>query len=138
MLPQRVWSRHANPKSGWTRLAAYPLLVYAVYARSNRLLAAVVAFLAINPFLFPAPETEPDDWMYRAVRAEEWWSDQGRPFVGVGYPQVLSLFGLLAFSCNLYAARKRRPVATVIATVATMGLKLWFVDELVRRHEAAG
>ncbi|MFC6719508.1 DUF6653 family protein [Natrialbaceae archaeon GCM10025810] len=136
MLPDEVWARHSNPKSGWTRLLAYPALIYAVYARSWRLLGATLAFLAVNPFVFPEPKTEPDDWMYRVVRAEQRWSEAGRPFVGVGFPQVINLIQVPVFAYNVYSAVRRRPVRTIVSTAATMALKLWFVDELVKRDDS--
>ncbi|MDF9747020.1 DUF6653 family protein [Natrinema salsiterrestre] len=137
MLPDFVWDRHSNPKSGWTRLLAYPVLIAAGFTRRWRLLALTVAFLVCNPLLFPEPESESDDWMHTVVRAEQQWSDRGRPFIGLGFPQILNLLQLPVFASNIYAVYERRPVATVVTTAATMGLKLWFVAELVRRYDPA-
>lgn len=138
MLPDAVWNRHANPKSGWTRLLAYPVLVAAVYARNVPLLGATIAFLVVNPLLFPEPDPEEGDWMTDAVRAEQWWTETDRPLVGLGFPQVLNLLLVPVFAYNLIAAVRRRPVATVVTTVATMALKLWFVAELVVRYRVRG
>ncbi|MEF8806706.1 DUF6653 family protein [Natronomonas sp.] len=135
MLPDAVWRRHSNPKSGWTRLLAYPVLILAVYTRKWALLGLTLGFVAVNPVLFREPEEEPDDWMYRGVLAERQWSERGKPFVGLGFPQVLSLVQIFAFLANLYAAYKRKPLATVATTVATMALKLWFVNELIKRYD---
>jgi hypothetical protein len=135
MLPETAWERHSNPKSGWTRLLAYPVLILGIYTRKWVALALTLLFIAINPVLFSAPDEEPDDWMYRGVLAERQWSERGKPFVGLGFPQVLSLVQIFAFVGNLYAAYKRRPVATALSTAVTMGLKLWFVSELIRRYD---
>lgn len=137
MLPDTAWERHSNPKSGWTRLLAYPALIVGIYTRKWVALGATLFFIAINPVLFSAPDEEPDDWMYRGVLAERQWSDRGKPFVGLGFPQVLSLVQIFAFLANLYAAYKRRPLATAATTVATMALKLWFVNELIKRYDAS-
>lgn len=133
MLPESVWRRHSNPKSGWSRLLSYPVLVFALYARKPRLLGATAAFVALNPVLFPEPESEPGDWMYRVVRAEEEWTAAGNPLVGLGYPQVLNLVQIPVFCYNVYAAYRRYPARTLLSTAATMALKLWFVSELVGR-----
>ena len=133
VLPDDAWARHSNPKSGWSRLLAYPVLIVAIYARDRRLLAGTLAFLAVNPVLFPAPDAESDAWMARVVRAERRWTDAGNPLFGLGFPQVLNLLQVPVFAYNLYAAARRRPVGTVLATAATMALKLWFVNELVKR-----
>jgi hypothetical protein len=135
MLPDTAWERHSNPKSGWTRLLAYPALIVGIYTRKWVVLGATLLFIAVNPILFPAPEEEPDDWMYRGVLAERQWSERGKPFVGLGFPQVLSLVQSVAFLANIYAAYKRKPLATAAGTVATMALKLWFVNELIKRYD---
>lgn len=137
MLPETVWRRHSNPKSGWSRLLSYPLLVLALYTRKAWLLGATLAFVVLNPILFAEPETEPDDWMYRVVRAEREWTEAGNPLLGLGFPQVLNLLQIPVFCYNVYAAYRRYPVRTVLSTVATMALKLWFVAELVDRTAAA-
>ncbi|WP_265109797.1 DUF6653 family protein [Halosolutus halophilus] len=140
MLPESVWDRHANPNSGWSRLATYPVLVFALYARKWWLLALTGLFVLVNPILFPEPdpETATDDWMFRVVRAEQQWTDDGNPLLGLGFPQVLNLVQVPVFCYNLYAAYRRQPVRTLLATIATMGLKLWFVAELVDRYAPDG
>jgi hypothetical protein len=137
MLPDTVWRRHSNPKSGWTRLLAYPALILGIYTRKWLALGVTLVFVAVNPVLFSEPEEEPDDWMYRGVLAERQWSERGKPFVGLGFPQVISLLQIGAFAGNLYAAYKRKPLATALGTVVTMALKLWFVNELIKRYDPA-
>ncbi|PCR89909.1 hypothetical protein [Natrinema ejinorense] len=75
--------------------------------------------------------------MATVVRAERQWIDRGRSFIGVGFPQVLNFAQFPVFAYNVYAVYERRPLETVVATAATMGLKLWFVAELVRRYDGA-
>lgn len=137
MLPDDAWARHSNPRSGWTRLLAYPVLIVAIYARDRRLLAGTLGFLAVNPVLFSEPEAETDAWMSRVVRAEQCWTDAGNPLFGLGFPQVLNLLQVPVFAYNVYVAVKRRPVETAVATAGTMALKLWFVNELVKATENA-
>jgi len=132
MLPDAVWERHANPLSGWSRLLAFPVLIVAIYTRKWLALAATVGFLAVNPLLFPAPEEEPDAWMYRVVRAEQHWTDADNSLFGTDFPQVLNVLQIPAFLLALGGALKRRPLATIVGTAATMALKLWFVNELVK------
>lgn len=134
MLPDWVWARHSNPKSGWSRLLAYPVLILAVYARRWTLLGATVVFLLVNPLLFSEPESETDDWMYRAVRAERQWSE-GNSFVGLRFPAVLNLVQIPVVGYNLYVTYERRAVETLVSTGAVMVLKLWFVNELVKRYD---
>ena len=63
-FPDRFWDRHSNPKSGWTRLLATPVLVFAIYGRKWLLAGLTVLFIAVNPILFPEPdEAATDDFM---------------------------------------------------------------------------
>jgi hypothetical protein len=128
------WDRHANPASGWSRVPTGPLLLYAVYARNWRLLAAVVAFVVVNPILFP--EREPADpaeegWMTRGVRGEQLWlrgTDAGRA-------NLLNVAAVPVFCYAVYAAVRRKPRATAVATAASMALKLAFVNEMAKLYE---
>lgn len=71
-IEEMFWSRHSNPRSGWSRVPTGPVLIYAVYRRDRRLFLAGVLWVTINPFLFAPPETD-DAWMTRGVLAERWW-----------------------------------------------------------------
>jgi hypothetical protein len=135
-LEATMWRRHANPKSGWTRLPSGAALVYAVYTRNVRLLVAVLAWIAINPFLFPPPD-EADAWMTRAVRAEQWWLyEQENATVGIDYPNVANAVGALGFCCALAAAWRRRPAGAAVGAIVSVALKLWWLRVLVSRYDA--
>lgn len=136
-LADAFWARHSNPASGWSRVAVSPLLVYAVYRRNWRLLAAALAFTAANPVLFSRPERT-DNWMSRGVLAEREWIEAGNGTVGASYPNALNLLSAPAWLVALLAALRRRPVATVLGTATAMALKLWWVDEIVRRTGVTG
>lgn len=136
-VEELLWSRHANPKSGWTRVPTGAVLVYAVYRRNWRLLLAGLLWAAINPVLFSPPETR-DAWMTRGVLAERWWvREQGNRTFGLSYPNVCNTVGALAFGYALLAAWRRRPVDAAVGTVLGSVLKLWWVGVLVRRYDAA-
>lgn len=88
---EQFWTRHSNPKSGWSRVATSPLLVYAVYRRKWRLLAAGLFWVVVDPVLFPPPESD-DAWITRAVLAERWWvRNEENGTVGLSYPNVCNL-----------------------------------------------
>lgn len=136
-LESTMWRRHANPKSGWSRLPTGAVLVYAVYRRDVRLFLATLVWTAVNPFLFPPPE-ETDAWMTRAVRAERWWiNDRENATVGLGYPNACNTAGALGFCYALYAAWRGNPTGATLGTAASVVLKLWWLRVLVRRYDAA-
>ncbi|AJF24708.1 DUF6653 family protein [Haloarcula sp. KBTZ06] len=141
-LPNSVrdwfWSRHSNPKSGWSRVPTGAVIVYAVYQRRWRLLTAALLWTAINPILFAPPDTE-DAWMTRAVLAERWWlREQDNGTMGLDYPNVCNTGGALASTIALYAAWRRRPVSAAAATLAMSGLKLWWLREIVQQYDKRG
>lgn len=131
----RLWARHSNPRSGWSRVPTGPVIVYALYGRRWRLLLAALLWTAVNPVLFPPPETE-DAWMTRAVLAERWWiREEENRTVGPNYPNICNTVGALAFVSALVAAWRRRPVGATLGTVLGVGLKLWWLRVLVRRYD---
>ena len=136
-LADVFWARHANPWSSGTRILATPVLVYAIYRRNRRLLAATLAFVAVNPVLFPRP-ARTDRWLSRIVLAERVWIDEDNGTMGLDYPNVLNLLNVPASLLAVYAAVRRRPAATVLATATAMVLKLWWVDAIVRLTGVTG
>lgn len=136
-LRDAFWARHASPWSSGTRILATPVLVYAIYARNRRLLVATLAFVAVNPVLFPRP-ARTDRWLSRIVLAEREWIEAGNGTTGLSYPNVLNLLNVPASLLAIYGAVRRRPLATLFGTAAAMALKLWWVDAIVRLTGVTG
>lgn len=134
VLPEWAWERHANPWSGWTRAATTPVLVYALYRRDWRLLAAAIGWLVVNPAAFPAP-TDDEAWMTRGVLAEREWLRRGNGTFGTSWPNVLNLLNLPVTLYVGWATLRRRPLHAVVATALLMALKLLWIDELIARIE---
>lgn len=134
-LEDVLWARHANPKSGWSRVPTGAVLVYAVYRRDWRLFLAGTLWAAINPFLFSPPATE-DAWMTRGVLAERWWvREEENGTLGPTYPNVCNAAAAVAFGYALLAAWRRRPAGAAVGTVLGSALKLWWIGVLVRRYD---
>lgn len=130
VLPEWVWRRHANPWSGWSRVATTPVLVYALYRRDWRLVGATLCWLVGNPAAFPPPKTA-DAWMTRGVLAEREWLKQGNGTIGISWPNVLNL---VSGAMTLYvgwATLRRRPIHAVVATALLMGSKLYWISEII-------
>lgn len=126
------WERHANPKSGWSRLLATPLILLAVYFGSKRLLTLALGWTAVNPIVFSRVDRETDrpSIMTRGVDAERAWF-QGD--LDPGAWERLNGLSAAPFAYALYAAYRRRPVRTAVAGAVSMALKLAFVFGIARR-----
>lgn len=131
------WARHASPWSAGTRILASPVLVYAIYSRRRRLLGAVVAFLIVNPVLFPRP-VRTDSWLSRGVLAEREWMMAGNRTLGFEYPNLLNLLSVPTWILALAAAIRRRPIVTIVATASAMALKLYWIDVIIGRTGVTG
>jgi hypothetical protein len=125
------WERHANPKSGWSRVATLPVLVHAVYARRPRLLVAAVGFALVNPVLFSKPD-DADAWMTKVVLAERHWRESGDD---LGALHLLNAGNALATLYAIYAALRRDAGGATVGTSLAMTLKFAFVATLVHRYE---
>jgi hypothetical protein len=132
-LDRYFWARHANPRSGWSRVASLPLVMTCLYYRHWRGLAATLAFVVLNPFLF-APPDDDSAWMTKVVYGERIWTrtDHDR----FGYPTILNYANGAAAFYAVYAALRRRPAEMALATALSMAFKLWFVAEIVHIYEA--
>jgi CHASE2 domain-containing sensor protein len=137
-LEATMWARHENPWSGWTRVPAGPALMLAIYLRSKRLLALVLGWVVVNPFVFPPPDPETESWMTRGVRAERWWLEAGRGTMGWGWPNGINLAGAAASLVGVVAALRRRPRETAVATLLASVLKLAWMEAIARQYDRRG
>ena len=132
-LDRYFWARHANPKSGWSRVPTGAVLIACLYRRRWRMLALTVVFVLVNPFLFAPPEDD-SAWMTRGVYGERLWSQE--PTSYTSYPDVLGTVSGVIWLYAIYAAVRQRPAETALATALSSALKLWFLAEMVHLYEA--
>ncbi|ELZ82121.1 hypothetical protein C455_02889 [Haloferax larsenii JCM 13917] len=136
-LEATFWERHANPWSAGTRILVYPVLMYAIFTRNRRLFAATLAFIAVNPVLFPRPKRT-DNYLSRIVLAEREWLDEGKNTMGLDYPNILNVLNIPVTVYAFASAIRRNPVGTVLGTLGVMVLKLWWTDAIVKQTGVTG
>jgi hypothetical protein len=99
-MTDESWQRHANPWSVWTRFAAIPLMILAIWSRQwfgwwcLAPIAAVVVWLWLNPHVFP-PITRPTSWTARGIYGEKLWL-QNRTLISADHRRVLRLLTVVA------------------------------------------
>jgi hypothetical protein len=71
-LRRKVFERHANPLSAWSRWGTTPLILVPVWTRKWTHAVPVLAWMIANAVVFPKPEHE-RAWATRAVLGEEMW-----------------------------------------------------------------
>lgn len=138
-MDDAAWARHANPWSGWTRVAILPLLALAIWSRvwlgwwSLAPVGALLVWTWVNPRVFPPPASV-DSWMSRGVLGERIWlarkTDPIPPHhnrmavilsVASGLGTALLIWGLVLLDAGL----------TLAGLLLAMGGKLWFLDRMV-------
>jgi len=127
------WKPHSSPRSVWPLVAAYPVLILAIYRRSRLLLVGTLLSVAANLLVVSPPETD-DAWATRVVLGERVWLERGL----ASSPRDLGVTAVGAV-VNLYtlrAAVRRQPVRTGLGVVASMALTFLFFDRMVRLYEA--
>ena len=130
-LRRKVFERHANPWSAWSRWGTTPLVVVPVWTRRWTHALPVLAWMIANAVVFPKPEHE-RAWATRAVLGEELWIVE-RPrdaAMAVDAASFVSLAGALM------AARKRRLVPAVAATAGTMALLMVYWKQMADYYDA--
>jgi len=133
-----AWKCHANPWSVWTRFAAIPLMILAIWSRvwlgwwCVVPIAAVIVWLWLNPHVF-APVESPTSWAAKGIYGEKLWlkerdrvpPDQRRvlrllvPVAGAGF--VLLSYGLVTLEIW----------PTVFGASLIVLAQLWRIDRLV-------
>ncbi|ADJ13807.1 hypothetical protein C497_17247 [Halalkalicoccus jeotgali B3] len=108
-------------------------LLLALYRHAWKRLGAVIAFLVLNPVLFPEPERT-DNWLSEGVLGERAWIADGNPMFGTRYPAILNAVNVPLYCYTLYAAYRQYPVRTLAGFCLTFALKMLFVDAMGRYY----
>ena len=118
-LTRKVFERHANPWSAWTRLLSIPLVLVPFWTRSRKHAALVGTWMVLNPIVFPKPKND-SAWATRAMLGEEMWVAERPLDAAMAVNAAATAFGL----GGVVSAMKRRPAATALCTVAEVALLL--------------
>jgi len=142
-MTDETWRRHANPWSVWTRYAAFPLLVFAIWSRvwlgwwSVFPIMGAILWLFVNPRAFPAPAST-NNWASKAVLGERVWLNRRKVPIpehhrtSMAFLLVNSLFGvvLLVWALSIYSL-----VVTIFSTLWILGFKTWSNHRMVLLYD---
>lgn len=136
------WQRHANPWSGWTRVAILPALAAVIWFRAALgwmiviPLGLLILWVWVNPRAFPPP-ADYGAWMTRGVLGERLWLDRARRPVPAHHRRAAWVTSGIAFTglpFLIWGLAVLDPFATLLGMALTMGGKLWFLDRMVWLH----
>ncbi|MEV4091694.1 DUF6653 family protein [Streptosporangium saharense] len=136
-MTEEAWKRHANPWSVWTRFAAIPLAILAIWSRtwigwwSLAPLALVVLWLWANPHAFP-PIARPTAWSSMGIYGERLWlKDRSRMPAGFAVAQRIWTVGALAgVSLLTWGLITLQIWPTAFGTTLIVYGQLWRIDRL--------
>jgi hypothetical protein len=141
-MTDEAWRRHANPWSVWTRFAAIPPLVAAIWSRqwigwwSLAPLAAVAVWLWLNPHVF-APVRTPTRWASKGIYGEMVWA-RDRAEVPAAHRSALRLIsvpGVVGIGLLAWGLVVLQVWPTVVGVVLVVLAQLWRIDRLVWVYE---
>ena len=130
-LRRKVFERHANPWSAWSRWGTTPLVVVPVWTRKWTHAAPVLAWMIANAVVFPKPEHE-RAWATRAVLGEELWIVE-RPRDAA---MAVDAGSAALLAAALTAARKRRLAPALAATAGAMALIMVYWKQMADYYDA--
>lgn len=142
-MDERVWQRHASPWSVWTRVAAFPLLVLAIWSRvwigwwAAPAVAAIALFLYANPRLFPPPD-HTDNWASKATFGERVYLARRSVPIPAHHRRAAALLttaAMIGAGLLVYGLVRLQLTPVLVGLLLAAGAKLWFVDRMVWLYE---
>ena len=130
LLSDKTWERHANPWSGWSRVATMPLLAIGLYFHSFWILGLALIWMVVNPVVFPSP-AKTSNWMSQGVPGEQLYYKDGKKLKR-DLPTLLNILNIPVFISFLYFGWNQELIAMIFAGLLTMTIKFWFIDRMVQ------
>lgn len=138
-MDDATWARHANPLSGYTRIAGGSALFFALYAAhwigwwAVLPVALAVGWLVVNPRAFPPPATA-EAWMTKGVLGERVFLNRKTVAIPKGFVTanwVTTAFALGFAGLAVWGLVAQDFWFAFTAWHAAAVAKLWFVDRCV-------
>ena len=137
--------RHSNPISVWTRFGVVPLLAVSIWSRdwigwwSLVPLALSLAFMIVNPRLFPVPPST-KNWASKGVLGERIWAERDKVALPEQYlrsrvPAVTQVCQVVGIAVLAWGLIELDLVATIAGLVIVQCAKAWYIDRMVLLFE---
>lgn len=142
-MSPRVWARHANPWSVWTRVWGALVIALALWsvwwigAWAAIPVAAVALWSWVNPRVFAPPRTV-DSWATKGVLGERVLLNRRRVAIPAGFRRAAWLTSAVSLAFllpTLWGLLTRDPALFATGWGGVCVGKLWFVDRMVRLWE---
>ncbi|WP_436166869.1 DUF6653 family protein [Bosea sp. LjRoot9] len=136
-MTDEAWRRHANPWSVYTRFAAIPALVLAIWSRvwigwwAFGALAVVIVWLLLNPHVF-RPVNVPQSWAAKGIYGEKLWLES-KGNLPPGYRTAfrwLMIPGLAGIALLVWGLVALLIWPTVFGATLIALAQLWRIDRL--------
>jgi hypothetical protein len=136
-MTDEIWRRHANPWSVWTRFAAIPVMIIAIWSRAWLgwwclvPIGSVLVWLWLNPRVFSAVN-EPTGWASRGIYGEKLWLTQ-RKWIPRQYRAVLRLLigvGGTGFAILAFGLVRLEVWPTLFGASLIVVGQLWRIDRM--------
>ncbi len=141
-MSDEAWRRHANPWSVYTRFAAIPAMLLAIWSRTwigwwALLPVAVVAgWLWVNPHAF-APVSLPRSWAAKGIYGEQLWLNE-KAKVPASYRGILRLLvgvGSVGFVLVIWGLVQLLVWPTVFGATLVVMAQLWRIDRMGQLYD---
>ncbi len=141
-MSDNMWKRHANPWSVWTRFAAIPAFILAVWSRawwgwlSLIPIGLVLVWLVLNVLVF-SPVASPQSWASKGIYGEQLWLKK-RDEIPKHYAVVqrwliiLGIAGMLLIAWGLYQFHLW---VCLLGAVILILAQLWRIDRFSTLYE---
>lgn len=144
-MSDEAWARHANPWSVYTRFAAIPAAILAIWSRAWISwwalvpIGLVVVWLRVNPHVFPRVD-DPRSWAAKGIYGEKLWLQTESRQLPAGYLAVLrwlAVPALAGFALLAWGLVQLSPWPTVFGATLIIIAQLWRIDRLGLLYDAA-
>jgi hypothetical protein len=141
-MTDEAWRRHANPWSVYTRFAAIPAMILAIWSRAwigwwaLLPVSAVIVWLWLNPHVFPAVTT-PRSWAAKGIYGERLWLLEPSS-VPAGYRAVLRWLAVPALAgavLLVWGLVQLLVWPTIFGATLIVLAQLWRIDRLGLLYE---
>lgn len=138
-MDDEAWARHANPWSGYTRIAASVPIFVAFWSAqwigwwSLLPIVVVIAWVFVNPRLWPAPDRV-ETWIGAGVLGERVWLNRKSvpvPAHHARFANLTTAISALFFLIAVYGFIAGDFWAAFCGWFSAVLAKCWFIDRMV-------